>query len=336
MWGPAPARMSLVLYGFVSCTNVALYMYCITVLPLADAVCISFTSPVFNQLAAFFFLKEPLQQRDVVSALLCIIGVTLVVRPSFLGFPRPEGDAAVNPINYLLCLIGAAGNGPCFVIIRKNGAKENLHVHPFQYVFYLSLCGILVGIVGMFGFPAEIALIRDRTPLKIIAVLSIAVLGFLGQIFSTSALELAPRKALVEVSNLNYSQILLAFIWSAVFGLKSSIMSVIGAILISGTVLWSLFTHLWHFVGPFCQTHFFPHILLSSHFSSMYGQHTRANSHEEEGEHHGMGLLHDIFHKKEEKMILPSMSVHRKTVYMSTPHKDDILRMHAMSNNIAK
>lgn len=65
-------------FGIIS---LLLYFYALTRLPLATAVALNYTSPLFLALVLIGLSREPLRARNLLAILLGLIGVALVLRP---------------------------------------------------------------------------------------------------------------------------------------------------------------------------------------------------------------------------------------------------------------
>lgn len=105
------------------------FFYAIAHLPLADAMVFTYSAPVFTPLIAWWWLKEPLTGRMQGAALLGLLGVILVAKPS---------DALFDTLS----LVGLAAGilAACaFVSIREMSDTEP----AFRMVFYFALFSTL-------------------------------------------------------------------------------------------------------------------------------------------------------------------------------------------------
>lgn len=111
----------------------ALYFFFLTIqkMPLASAVTISYTSPIFTAMLATLFLKE--RMRPIQWAFFGL---------SFLGVAALKGfDERVSWVFLGLGLVAAAMSGIAYVLVRSLSGKE----HPLVVVFYFQLVGMTVG-----------------------------------------------------------------------------------------------------------------------------------------------------------------------------------------------
>ncbi|MBI5915551.1 MAG: DMT family transporter [Bacteroidetes bacterium] len=111
----------------------ALYFFFLTIqkMPLASAVTIGYTSPIFTALLATLFLGEKMRTTQ-----------WLFFGLSFLGVAALKGfDPRVTWLYLGLGLLAAAMSGVAYVLVRSLSGKE----HPLVVVFYFQLVGTVVG-----------------------------------------------------------------------------------------------------------------------------------------------------------------------------------------------
>ncbi|KAL9938018.1 hypothetical protein V8E36_003563 [Tilletia maclaganii] len=97
--GPPAVRKLLVIRGFSGFFGLFGLYFSLQYLDLADATVLTFLSPLATALLAAPLLKEPLQSRQLVAGLVCIVGVALIARPQFLfGHHGPDGDFDDLPV----------------------------------------------------------------------------------------------------------------------------------------------------------------------------------------------------------------------------------------------
>ncbi|MCF8245688.1 MAG: DMT family transporter [Saprospiraceae bacterium] len=168
----------------------ALYFFFLTIqkMPLASAVTIGYTSPIFTAILAVLFLKEKMKPLQWL-----FFGV------SFLGVVALKGfDPRVTWLFLGLGLIAAAMSGVAYVLVRSLTGKE----HPLVVVFYFQLVGTVVG--GLFtifnfkmpqswdwllllavGLCAHFGQVNLTLAIQGEKVGTISSLNFLGAIFAT-------------------------------------------------------------------------------------------------------------------------------------------------------
>jgi len=172
----------------------ALYFFFLTIqnMPLASAVTIGYTSPIFTALLAVLFLKEKMRATQWL-----FFGV------SFLGVVALKGfDPRVTWLYLGVGLLAAAMSGVAYVLVRSLSGKE----HPMVVVFYFQLVGTLVG--GAF------TLFNFKMPQgwDWLLLLATGACAHFGQVYLTLALQ--GEKAGV-VSSLNF----LGAIFATIFGI---------------------------------------------------------------------------------------------------------------------
>jgi drug/metabolite transporter (DMT)-like permease len=155
------------LSGFVS---LVLYFYAISVLPLATAVTLNYTSPLFLALILALWSGERVRPALFLALVIGLAGVALLLRPSF---------ASEHWLGAVAALASGAGAGVAFYHVRQLG---RLGEPEWRVVFYFSLISALGGLpwalasspfhaiggtgallvfgVGGFGALAQLALTR--------------------------------------------------------------------------------------------------------------------------------------------------------------------------------
>jgi drug/metabolite transporter (DMT)-like permease len=182
-------------FGFVSlsCFYIALVL-----LPLADAMVIQFTNPVFTALIAMLLLGEALKGRDLLLTLGSLSGVILVARPSFLF--GSAGAAALDPLAVGIALCGAVFSATAYVLVRRLRAEE-----PMVVIFWFGWVSVLFSIPFLlFSGP------RWPTGAEWLVLVGVGVSTHMGQVFLTRGLAL---EAAGRATAIGYLQILFAMVW---------------------------------------------------------------------------------------------------------------------------
>lgn len=78
-----PLHIFRSLNGLVS---MIIWFYVVTILPLSEAVSISFVIPILTTIAAIFFLKEKVRAKTWSGSIIGFIGVLIILRPGFREF----------------------------------------------------------------------------------------------------------------------------------------------------------------------------------------------------------------------------------------------------------
>ncbi|XP_048362071.1 solute carrier family 35 member G1-like [Sphaerodactylus townsendi] len=208
--GPKEKRVFLFLRGLLgSCAMILLY-YAYQVMPLADAVVISFSSPAFTTLFAWIFLKEKCSPWDLFFVLVTITGVVLIARPPFLFGSKVsgiEGSYTDHLKGTIAALLSAISASSAFVIIRKVGKS----VHYFLTIWYYAIIGLIISIATLFVLDSWSLpnCGKDR-----FLLILIGLFGLGGQIFLTKALQIEKAG---PVSIMKTMAVVFTFIFQIIF-----------------------------------------------------------------------------------------------------------------------
>ncbi len=197
--------------------TIAIYTFFVTIqhIPLAPAVTLQYTSPIFTTLIALYILKEKVRWFQYIFFAMSFIGVIMI-----------KGFDSHIPVGYfLLGLFSAFTSGIAYNLVRSLKEKE----HPIVIVLHFQLVGTVIGLIGCF-FDWRLPQGTDW-----IYLLTIGILTQLGQVNLTKSLQ-AERIAIT--SSLNYLGILYAIAFGIFFFGESYTTSIIaGIILVVGGVL---------------------------------------------------------------------------------------------------
>ncbi|TRX76498.1 DMT family transporter [Pseudomonas mangiferae] len=111
------------------------FFYAIAHLPLADAMLFTYSAPVFTPLIAYWWLKEPLSRRILLTSLVGLAGVFLVAKRSEALL---DSQALVGVAASLLAAFA-------FVSIREMSDSEP----AFRIVFYFALFSTLISAIPL-------------------------------------------------------------------------------------------------------------------------------------------------------------------------------------------
>ncbi|XP_067285714.1 solute carrier family 35 member G1 isoform X2 [Pseudorasbora parva] len=208
--GPRGMRIYLFLRGFLGSNAMILLYYAVLQMPLADAMVIMFSNPVFTALLAWIFLKERCTIWDVIFTVFTLTGVILIARPPFLFGGEPsgiEGDYTNHIKGTAAAFAGAVGAACTMVILRKMGKS----VHYYLSIWYYAVLGLIECIVVLFILDewSVPSCGWDRWTL-----MAIGLLGIAGQTFLTKALQIEKAG---PVALMRTMDVVLAFILQFLF-----------------------------------------------------------------------------------------------------------------------
>ncbi|HEX4858397.1 MAG TPA: DMT family transporter [Usitatibacteraceae bacterium] len=119
--------------GFTGTISLVAYFYAMTQLPLATAITLNYTSPIFLTLLSTIALGERPNARLIGAVALGMVGAALVLRPTFAGDQAGVG---------LLGLASGFFAALAYVNVKKLGDAGE---PEWRVVFYFSLAGVIGG-----------------------------------------------------------------------------------------------------------------------------------------------------------------------------------------------
>jgi drug/metabolite transporter (DMT)-like permease len=111
------------------------FFYALAHLPLADAMLFTYSAPLFTPLIAWWWLKEPLSKRILLTTGIGLLGVLLVAKPS----------SALLSGNTLIGMAASVLAAFAFVSIREMSDTEP----AYRIVFYFSLFSALASAIPL-------------------------------------------------------------------------------------------------------------------------------------------------------------------------------------------
>lgn len=216
-----------VIRGFVGVTSQSLWFYSFTLLPIAMATTLNYTSSIW--LAGFLFITAFLKKQNkfewglVGTIVLSFIGVALILKPS------------ADPNQFyggMIALLSSFINAIIFLQVRKLGL---LGEPEYRVVFYFSLISTIVGLIGSL-VQGQIPFLHNPHPAGLIYVCLTGVAAAAAQMTMTRAYRLGNP---LVVANLQYSGIIFTsilgfIIWSDKIDMLGWIG--IGVIILSGVI----------------------------------------------------------------------------------------------------
>lgn len=175
------------LRGVAGLSAMYCFFYAIANLPLANAMILKMSAPLFIPLIALLWLKEQLNWTIGLAVVLGFIGVAFIVKP----------DLGVIDSVALIALAGGL-----FAAIAKSTVKKLTRTEkPATIVFYFALTGLVLSSIP--------ALIVWQTPdsKQLLLLFLLGTLAGTAQYFMTRAYSFAPA---TRISHFSYSSILYA------------------------------------------------------------------------------------------------------------------------------
>lgn len=240
--GPPDCRKLLLLRGAFGSMAVAAFFFAIQGLPLPDAITLQFTTPVFAALMAVPLLGESWSRSDQLGALVCLAGVMLIARPSWLfgAHVITEGatSAAVTATTLptTIGLAGAALAALAYVLVRRIGNKADANV---MVLYYAVISGLTAPLGSkLLGGSGSWDVLGNPTTADLFVFAGLGVFGFFGQLFTNKGLTKCDSAATATlVSN---TQIVFAFLFEiAILHESISLWSLAGTALIVGYMVFA-------------------------------------------------------------------------------------------------
>ena len=186
------------------------FFYAIAHLPLAEAVLLNFSSPIFTAIIALLWLGEEATRKLILAIIIGFAGICLILKP---GMGILSAAALVG-------LISAVFAAMAMVTIRDLSKTEPTR----RIVFYFSVTATLISAVPMFWYWQT----PDLKPL--LAMVFAGLSATLGQLLLTHGYSLAPA---ARVSPYSYNTIIFAAIYGWIFWSETpDILTLFGALLI--------------------------------------------------------------------------------------------------------
>lgn len=173
----------------------------LTALPFAEATVLQYLHPMFTALLAIIFLREYLQKNTIICIVLSVIGLLIMVRPSFI-FEDLSGDYPAWAV--AAAIAGAFGSAVAYVLVRKLNATEDSSV----IIFYFPIMALPLSLL-MLG--DEIVMPQGWAWLSLLLV---GIATQIGQVGLTKAMKTASAS---KATSFSYLQIIFAMVFGVLF-----------------------------------------------------------------------------------------------------------------------
>ena len=184
MFGRRENQLALLARSIFGLAGVVLNFYAIANLTLADSSMLGKLSPIFVTIMACIFLKEKIDNKQILSIIITFLGALLVIKPEF----------SLEMLPSLSGIMSAASAGIAYTLLRYLKDKES----PDTIIFYFSLISVV------FTAPFALAEYVQPTFTQLGLLLATGVFASVGQFGITYAYKYAKA---TEVSIYNYSAI---------------------------------------------------------------------------------------------------------------------------------
>lgn len=193
--------------GFLSMT---MLFYAVSMIPIADAVSISFITPSLTTIFAIIFLKEKINIKNWISIIIGFIGVLIIIRPGFKEFN----------IAYLLMIVSA-----CFWAISNILTKIlSASQQPINFVAYLTT------IMTILSVPFGVFYIQPLTIFSIFLLIAMAIISNLSYFLLSKSYSKAD---LSIVQPFDFTRLIFsALIGYFIFDEKVDLLTIIGSLII--------------------------------------------------------------------------------------------------------
>jgi len=207
----------LCLIGFPTALS---YVYGVVTLQLTDAITIMISTPIFVSIFSWFLFNSGFKKEQLTSIILWLIGVTLVIRPSF------SSSSSTTPIDsttetttteeatedttrfrgVIACLLNALLTASSSIVVKA----RNVRIPPIMLMTYGTLINLILS--GVLSLINGFTIPESGTWLNLIGI---SFLFFYGQFFLMKSLEHASSG--VNAALINNIQIVLIYIIQIVF-----------------------------------------------------------------------------------------------------------------------
>ena len=187
-------RTMLIARGVAGTVGIYTYFINLQQIPLATAVTIQYTSPIFTTLIAAYILGERVKPMQYLFFALSFSGVLLIK-----GF-----DEHIRMSYLAIGLFSAIASGVAYNLVRSLRERE----HPIVVVLHFQLVGVVVGLVG--------CLLSWKMP-QGIEWLYLFLTGLLAQLGQAALTKSLQAEQVGIISSLNYVGILYAIIFGVYF-----------------------------------------------------------------------------------------------------------------------
>lgn len=193
-----------------------IWFYTVTLLPLSEAVSITFIVPIITTFAAIVFLKEKVRKETWIAILIGFIGVLIIIRPGFREFRMA----------YLLAILSTCMWSISNVLVKKMTDTET----PKTIVAYMCI------IMCILSIPPALPYIK---PMTLDTIVWLVILGVLSNLSHLSMSVAYSKTDLSILQPFDFTRLIFtAIIAYCAFGEIIDIWVVLGSLVILfGTII---------------------------------------------------------------------------------------------------
>lgn len=180
-----------ILRGVLGVTAMLSWFYALSVVPLAEATTISFTSVIFASIGAGIFLREPMRLRRWIAVCIGFSGVLIMLRPGFQSVD--EG--------MLIALFASVCWGISVVVVKQLSGSDSV-------VSIVAWMGIMLSLLSL---PAALWVWQWPTSTQLGWLVVVGTLATAGHLMATRALQLAEATAVLPLD-------FIRLVWASVIG----------------------------------------------------------------------------------------------------------------------
>lgn len=185
------------LRGVIIVATAASFFFALSRLPLAVAVTLAFSAPIWAAIIGRIVLGERVSRLTMLAIIIGFFGIIIMVQGSFSG-----EAGGYDPLGLAAALVSAVGYSTALVLLRMQSAHD-----PVQLMVVLQ-----TGAALLIAIPFGIATWTTVKPNGWLLFALIGTLGTAGHLILTWALARAPA---ARIATLDYS----GFLWAVLFGI---------------------------------------------------------------------------------------------------------------------
>lgn len=213
--------------GFALAAATITFFSAIFIMPLADAVAISFINPILTALFSGWFLKEKMRPATWIATIVAFGGVLIMLRPNVATF----GWIAVLP------LFSAVAMSSMLILNRMVSSQRSIFAAQFYIAFWAAIFLSIAAFVGHFWVPVlYVPSAPDWDVILRCAIVAITATGCHFLLYMSTM-----RTTAAAVAPIVYIQLIIASAISVfIFGDAIDPLALAGGglILLSGLFLW--------------------------------------------------------------------------------------------------